>query len=748
MENIIIARLAVSAATYAIDKPYDYIVPESLADKIVPGVRVSIPFGRGNRRSEGVVLSVQRSSDRDKLKVVEAVLDEKPIITKEQIKLALWMHERFFCTVYEAFRAMLPAGLWFKEGKRKVNDKILQYACLAVSADEAMEIAASKRMSSSKQADILTILSQIGEASVAEITYFTGAGRQSVAALEKQRIITIEQREVFRKPDISTFEAHPIVLSDEQEAVCEGLKALLDEDAPKAALLYGVTGSGKTSVYIKLIEHALNCGKTAIVLVPEIALTPQLMNKFASYFENDVAVLHSSLGVGERYDEWKRIKAGLVHVVIGTRSAIFAPIDNLGVVILDEEQESTYKSESSPRYHARDIAKYRCAKSNALLVMGSATPSVETMYKAKRGTYSLFTLTKRYNKRSLPGIIMADMKQELRNGNGGDVSAVLAAEIQENLRRGEQSILFINRRGANSLIACAECGHTFTCPRCSVSLTYHSVNHRLMCHYCGYSEAESKDCPECNGVLKYVGTGTQKVEEELNSLFPGVEIVRMDTDTVSMVKSHEQLLSKFRDEKIPILLGTQMVAKGLDFENVTLVGVISVDKSLYINDYRARERTFSLVTQVVGRSGRGAKAGRAVIQTYTPENDVIIQASKQNYDSFFEEEISLRRAMYSPPFSEHYVITCSGMTESLVLRVCTTVKQALSHYLKDQDGIKLLGPAPAPITRVNNRFHYRVTVACKESKLVLDTISHVIRQVSRDKGSRGVLIYADKDPSF
>lgn len=748
MENIIIARLAVSAATYAIDKPYDYIVPESLADKIVPGIRVSIPFGRGNRRSEGVVLSVQRSSERDKLKAIEAVLDEKPIITKDQIKLALWMHERFFCTVYEAFRAMLPAGLWFKEGKRKVNDKMLQFACLAVSADEAMEIAASKRMNSPKQADILTILAQIGEASVSELTYFTGAGRQSVTALEKQHIITIEEREVFRKPEVSTYDAKPIILSDEQEKAFEGLKTLFDEDSPQAALLYGVTGSGKTSVYIKLIEHALSRGKTAIVLVPEIALTPQLMNKFASYFENDVAVLHSSLGVGERYDEWKRIKSGLVHVVIGTRSAIFAPLDNLGVVILDEEQESTYKSESSPRYHARDIAKYRCAKSNALLVMGSATPSVETMYRAKQGIYSLFTLTKRYNKRSLPGIIMADMKQELRNGNGGDISAVLAAEIQENIHRGEQSILFINRRGANSLIACTECGYTFTCPRCSVSLTYHSVNHRLMCHYCGYSEPEPKDCPECGGVLKYIGTGTQKVEEELNSLFPGVEIVRMDTDTVTMVKSHEQLLSKFIDEKIPILLGTQMVAKGLDFENVTLVGVISVDKSLYINDYRARERTFSLVTQVVGRSGRGSKVGRAIIQTYTPENDVIVQASKQNYDSFYEEEINLRRAMYSPPFSEHYVITCSGMTEVLVLRVCTTVKQALSHYLKDQDGVKLLGPAPAPITRVNNRFHYRVTVACKENKVILNTISHVIRQVSRDKGSRGVLIYADKDPTF
>lgn len=748
MENIIIARLAVSAATFAIDKPYDYIVPESLAHKVTVGVRVSMPFGRGNRRSEGVVLSVLKSSERKQLKCIEAVLDETPIITEEQIKLALWMHDRCFCTVYEAFRAMLPAGMWFKDGKRRVNDKVLQFATLVVSGDEAMEIADTKRMRSPKQSDVLTLLAQIGEASVSELTYFTGASRQTVTALEKQGIVSIEEREVFRKPETATYDAQPIILSEEQEIAYCGLKKLLNDNTPHASLLYGVTGSGKTSVYIKLIEAALNQGKTAIVLVPEIALTPQLMNKFASYFPDDVAVLHSSLGVGERYDEWKRINNGLVHVVIGTRSAVFAPLQNLGVIILDEEQEGTYKSESSPRYHARDIARYRCAHSNALLVLGSATPSVESMYKATCGIYSLFTLTERYNRRGLPGIIMADMRQELRNGNGGDISTVLAGEIQENLRRGEQTILLINRRGASSLIVCAECGHTFVCPRCSVSLTHHSANHRLMCHYCGYSEAQSETCPECGGILKYMGTGTQKVEEELLSLFSGLELIRMDADTVSMVKSHEKLLSKFKNEKIPILLGTQMVAKGLDFENVTLVGVISVDKSLYINDYRARERTFSLVTQVVGRAGRGTKSGRAVIQTFSPENDVIVHASKQDYDSFFREEIELRRMMYSPPFSEHYVITCSGMTEAAVLRACTNVKQALAHYLKDFENIKLLGPAPAPITRVNNRFHYRVSLLCRENKKILDVIAHVIRSISRDKTARGILIYADKDPAI
>lgn len=748
MNNIIIARLAVSAATYAIDKPYDYIVPRPLAGKICSGVRVVVPFGRGNRRCEGVVLLVVKDREREQLKSIESVLDDAPIITMEQIKLALWMHDRFFCTVYEALRAMLPAGLWFKDGKRKVNDKLLLFASLNVSAEEAMSLAQTKRLRSPKQANILELLAQIGEASVTELTYFTGAGRQTVSALEKQKIINIEQREVFRKPEIAATEADEIILSDMQREVCDGLIKLSMENKANAALLYGVTGSGKTNVYIKLIENILQQGKTAIVLVPEIALTPQLLNKFASYFENDVAVLHSSLGVGERFDEWKRIRAGLVHVVIGTRSAIFAPLENIGVIILDEEQENTYKSESSPRYHARDIAKYRCAHSNALLVLGSATPSVESMYSAKTGKYKLFTLSERYNRHSLPGIVMADMKNELKCGNGGDISGILAGEIEENLRRGEQTILFLNRRGAHSLITCIECGYTFECPRCSVSMTYHSANHRLMCHYCGYSEPEPTECASCGGVLKYVGTGTQKVEEELKNLFPEIEIIRMDTDTVSMVKSHEQLLTKFRKERIPILLGTQMVAKGLDFENVTLVGVISADKSLYVNDYRARERTFSLITQVVGRSGRGNKVGRAVIQTYTPENDVIKQAARQDYDSFYNDEILLRKAMYSPPFSDYYVITCSGMNEVAVFRICTEIKSAIARLLSDIDGIKVLGPAPAPITRVNNRFHYRVTVACQDSKRVRDTIAHVIRQASRDKNARNVLIYADKDPIF
>ena len=746
MPDTIIAKIAVADATFTIDKPYDYIIPEPLTDAAAKGMRVSIPFGRGNRRSEGVILSIGKGQSSRQLKCVDRLLDEVPVIDEWQIKLAMWMHDRFFCTVYEALRTMLPAGMWFKDGVRKIGDKTLKFACLNISGEEAMEIAASKRMRSPRQSAVLEFLSQIGEAAITEISYFTGTSRQTVTALEKQGLVTTVEREVYRRPEITGVNAEPITLNDEQQAAFDGLCGQIDSGRASAALLYGVTGSGKTSVYIRLIEHVLKKGKCAMVLVPEIALTPQLMSLFTSYFEDDVAVLHSSLAVGERYDEWKRIRAGSVHVVIGTRSAVFAPLKNLGLIILDEEQEHTYKSENSPRYHARDIAKYRCAHSDALLLLGSATPSIESMYSAKAGKYSLYTLTKRYGAHGLPGIIIADMKRELRNGNGSDISEVLAGEIFENIRRGEQTILFINRRGASSVIACGECGYTFTCPRCSVSMTYHLANRRLMCHYCGHSQPEPEFCPQCGGELKYIGTGTQRVEAELERLFPGTEMVRMDADTVSMANSHEKLLSRFRDERIPILLGTQMVAKGLDFENVTLVGVLSADKGLYINDFRARENTFSIITQVVGRAGRGSRAGRAVIQTYTPDNDVIQLAARQDYDGFYNGEIQLRSALNAPPFTCRYVITCSGADEGAVLRTAVNVKNALVHYMKYDGSAKVLGPAPAPITRVNYRFHYRVTLICGGDKKSREVTAHVVRLITRDKTSRGVLIYADADP--
>ena len=459
-----------------------------------------------------------------------------------------------------------------------------------------------------------------------------------------------------------------------------------------------------------------------------------------------MAVLHSSLAVGERYDEWKRIKTGRARVVIGTRSAVFAPCSDLGLIIIDEEQEYTYKSENAPRYHARDAAKYRCASSNALLVLGSATPDVESRYRAEQGIYHFFTLRSRFNARQLPAVRIVDMRQELRGGNGSEISGVLLSELQENIRRGEQSILFLNRRGTASLVVCGECGHTYTCPHCSVNLTWHSVNRRLICHHCGYTRPLDDACPECGGMLNQFGAGTQKLEEQLREALPDVELLRMDADSVSPAGSHEKILSQFREKKVPILIGTQMVTKGLNFENVTLVGVISADQLLYCGDYRAGERCFSLITQVVGRSGRGEKPGRAIIQTFTPQNPVIRMASRQDYDGFYAEEIELRRLQNCPPFSDIVTVTVSAEDESTVLRCCAYIRDRMRSELRRRRDAAVLGPAPLPVVRVSNRYRYRVTLHCRYDKEIRRLVSGLLIQCNTAKEYKGASVFADYNP--
>ena len=823
MEGNTVARIALQAATYAIDKPYDYQVPPELLDTLRPGMRVVVPFGAGNRRTEGIVLALEGGyPDDPRRKSILTVLDEEPVLDGEALRLALWMRERWFCTVYDAARAMLPAGLYFSlqdrwklapgvdreaayaaagrseharhivellfvsgreadvaqikeafgtkdpnpalkllrdkgiltletSASRGVGDKKELVASLAIPPEEAMALVTPRHRSAPLRYAVTELLCALGSASAKELCYFTGAANATLRSLEKSGILRLEHREVFRRVTVEAGErAAPPVLNAEQQAAFEGLDALAAAGRPAAALLYGVTGSGKTQVYLRLIYEALARGRTAMVLVPEIALTPQLLRIFASHFGDDIAVLHSSLRAGERYDEWKRVRSGQARVVIGTRSAVFAPLRNLGLLILDEEQESTYKSENAPKYHARDVAKYRCAQNDALLVLGSATPSVESMYHAKRGDYHLFTLRRRYNEQALPEVLIADMKQELRAGNGTSLSGPLRAGLAAAMEAGEQSILFLNRRGASRMVTCGECGEVPTCPRCSVHLTYHSANGRLMCHHCGHSEPLPDACPSCGGALNFLGYGTQKVEEELHAAFPGREILRMDTDTVSATHSHEKLLSRFEKERIPVLVGTQMVAKGLDFENVTLVGVISADLSLYVDDYRAGERTFSLLTQVVGRAGRGAKQGRAVIQTFTPENDVIRCAARQDYDSFYEQEIELRRMRLCPPFRELFVLTASGPLESAVLRTCMRLRRSLEGWLaqppfRDWE-LTLLGPAPASVAKINDRYRYRLTLAAQNTKEIRAMVAHLVRCAQTDKENKGVSVSADVNP--
>ena len=745
-----VARIAVSAATYWLDKPYDYLVPQELREKAQPGARVYVPFSRGNRRTEGIILTVTEHSDYTQpLKAVLAVLDEEPVVTEKQLKLAFFMRERFFCTVYDAVRTMLPAGLWFdEEGRQRTKDKSIEMVRLAIAPEEAEALRDAKRMRSPGQSAILEQLCAFECVPSHDLLLHTGTKRAALKALEKAGAIELYQREAYRRPQIHIGETTALpTLTPEQEEAFSGINALALEDRAGAALLFGVTGSGKTSVYIHLIDKQLRRGRAVIMLVPEIALTPQMIQTFSSHFGDEVAVLHSSLSAGERYDEWKRVKTGKAHVVIGTRSAVFAPAELLGLIIIDEEQEETYKSENIPRYNARDVAKYRCTQENCLLLLGSATPDIVSMYSAMNERYAFFKLKNRYNEQELPAVEIVDMKQELRNGNGGSISTHLREELQKNIDRGEQSILFINRRGANRLVNCGECGFVYKCPRCSVSLTYHSNSNRLLCHYCGFSQRPDESCPECGGGLKYIGYGTQLVESELKELFPGTEVLRMDADSVAPAGSHEKLLDRFRNEKIPIMVGTQMVTKGLNFENVTLVGVISADQSLYAGSYRAGERSFSLITQVVGRSGRGEKPGRAVIQTFTPENETIVQAARQDYMAFYRSEIEIRKLQHSPPFCELLTVTASGMNEGHVYLACRAIRARLEGLLGKNGGAEILGPAPLAVVKVNNRYRYRVIIHGQQNAGMRGLVAGVVMEFCRDKQYTDLAIYADNDPN-
>lgn len=810
MEQLV-AGVALSGIPYSADRLYSYRVDAG----VEPGVRVSVPFGKGNRRCEGFVLtlsSVKAGEETAKLKRPFAVLDDAPLLEETGLKLVRWMKARYFCTYYDALRTLLPAGVWYRYRELyrladaqtaeqalsavragSVEEKLLRVICAAgesevsvlrevggektsralsqlvsagvltryteqkqrvrdktvcmVSLALAPEAAALAQKPTPKRKAVVQMLASVGAAETSELCYYTGVSMRTLRGMEKAGVVVFSELEKLRVPPPTAASAAPIVLNDEQQAAFDGLNALLHSAAPRPALLHGVTASGKTQVYIRLIEQALSMGKSALLLVPEIALTPQMLAKFTAHFGGDVAMLHSALPLSERYDQWKRIRRGEVRIVLGTRSAVFAPLQNLGLILLDEEQEGSYQSEQSPRYHAREVALYRAAQQHALLVLGSATPTVETAYYARSGRYEVFYLYSRYNAKALPQVRIADLRQELRNGNDSGLSAELKQELAKNLSRGEQSILFLNRRGSSRMLLCGECGQAPECPRCSVPLTYHSANRRLMCHYCGYSEQLREKCT-CGGLLRPVGVGTQRVEQELHACFPEAEVLRMDADTVTPAHSHEQLLRRFVDERIPILLGTQMVAKGLDFENVTLVGVLAADQSLYVENYHAAERTFSLLTQVVGRAGRGEKQGRAVLQTYSPEHDIIRAAAAQDYEAFYAAELRYRRARHYPPFADLYTLTVVGAEEKRVLTAAQTLSDALRYAVSQREAlhpldIDVLGPAPAPIVRVNNRYRYRIFLVGKSDAALRRLTAEFLQAFSARRENRGLDIYAD-----
>ena len=808
-----IAKIAVAAANFAIDKPYSYSVPNGLA--VQPGCRVTVPFGKGNRRTEGVVLSVE-TGDEAELKALERVLDEEPVLDETMLRLAAFLRQRYFCTFYEAARAMLPAGLWFREKPayaltedrswkevairqadakallelleslggqaeetalaavvpeedqrhtalrylvrkkwvsdktdflRRISDKTEKIATLACEPEEAMEYA-GRCFRAPLQRSVLEVMCGIGSVSVKELCYYTGATSGTVKRLADLGYLELTDKPVLRCSQIKPAVLNgPLELSEQQQTVFLGIREQMWKAEPGVALLHGVTGSGKTAVYLKLIQDCLENGKSALLLVPEIALTPQLLSLLAAHFGDKVAVQHSSLAATERYDQWKRIRNGEASVVVGTRSAVFAPCSQLGMIILDEEQEHSYKSENNPRYSAAEVALWRGAKEKAVVLLGSATPSVETMYRAKTGVFKLYTLNSRYNGKALPRVQIVDMRQELKDGNDLSLSRELTESITNTHKAGHQTILFLNRRGNSRALLCVDCGEAPECPRCNARLTYHSANNRMMCHYCGFSQPVSQRCPSCGGPLKPLGTGTQKVQQELQSLFPDMPVIRMDADTVSAVNTHEKILSRFEEEEIPVLVGTQMVAKGLNLPKVTLVGVLDADMSLYAGSYRAAETTFNMLTQVVGRAGRGDIAGEALIQSMAPENRVLQLAAKQDYEGFYETEIQMRRVQKLPPFGDVASITFLGQDEGRVLRGAAKFRDSLDSCLKQnaylREECEVLGPAPCAVPRINYNYRYRLTLRCKMTQPLRELIAHLLRQFSQDSANRGVSAFAD-----
>lgn len=602
---------------------------------------------------------------------------------------------------------------------------------------------------SAKQTEVVKLLLEIGVASVKEVSYLCGCGEAVVRGLVTKQVAEYFQREL-QKEYLATFDEtitlDSVVLSEAQIPAYDGIMELIMQDKPNVALLHGVTGSGKTQVYIKLIESVLNSGKTAIMLVPEIALTPQMVGKFKSLFGNIVAVIHSSLSLTERLNEFNRIRGKSVKIVIGTRSAIFAPLQNIGVIILDEEGENSYKSESAPRYHAREIAKLRSVNHNATLVLGSATPSIDSYYKAEIGKYTLFTIEDRFNNQALPSVYIVDMQEEQSKQNFSPLSDILQHQIAQNIAQKEQTILLINRRGYNTFATCMQCGAVIKCPHCDVSMTYHKANGQLMCHYCGYARKFEPHCPDCGGAyLKLTGVGTQKVEDEIQLIFPKARVLRMDSDTTYSKDAFEQNFEDFRRQKYDIMLGTQMIAKGLDFPNVTLVGVINADSGLYSDDFKSSERIFSMITQVVGRSGRSEKSGRAYIQTLDPQNSVINYAANQDYRSFYKDEIACRKAMIYPPFCDICVLGFSGLDEKATKKASDHVVDVLIGNAKHFEGItmKILGVTPASIYKMSNKYRYRIIIKCRFNNSFKAFLTSVLKGLSVDKLLNGITVYAD-----
>ncbi len=813
MEQIL-ALVAVENVAYHFDILYGYLIPDNLKDKIVKGSRVMVPFGRSkSARRQGVVFSLGAPEPQKAYKSVLSVLDgDDTLISEEMLMIAEFLKDRTFCTFYEAVKTQIPSGLSFKtqvryfavysekalqlEGTEKeiydylikseapvdirslclalglaencdAFDKLLKRGFIIKTYDAAKNMgdATNKFVSlkvnpeniegirlTAKQKDVMSVLTDVGSCTLKELCYFTGVTSAVINTLSKKDIVEITDKAYYRIPETVLSDGsstRKISLTCQQQNAFTGLIEKY-RSGGGTSLLYGITGSGKTSVFLAVIDEVIRDGRQVIVMVPEISLTPQMMAVFKSRYGADVAIFHSALSAGERRDEYKRVKDGVVKIAVGTRSAVFAPFKNLGLIVIDEEQEHTYKSEASPRYNTIDVARFRASEHKALLVLSSATPSIESYSHAKNGKYGFHKLTERYGEAVLPDVSVVDMKLERKSGNKYNISSELLELLEKNIIDKKQSILLINRRGYNTFAACDSCGSVINCPSCSISLTYHTANNRLMCHYCGYSVPFTTRCPECGkNDVRYAGYGTQRIEKEIETLLPEARVLRMDTDSTSSRHSFEKGLNEFSQGNYDIMLGTQMVAKGLNFENVTLVGVINADQQLSNDDYRSEERTFDLLTQVVGRSGRGKNKGCAVIQTITPENHIIRLAQKQDYDSFYNNEIIIRKSLVYPPFCDICSVCFTSENEVSALNCSRDFLKSLSDSVENKfsnEKIIVLGPMPPRLSKINNKFRYRIIIKCKNTRLFRKMISELLVEYGKSKKYNSVTVTADINP--
>lgn len=797
-----VVRVIVNQGSRAPDKLYDYLVPESLEERICCGSRIKVPFGAHNKEVEAYVFELRKRSGAKKLKSVIDVYDRA--FDENMLALITWLRDECVCTYLDVIKTVIPSGSinkpdeWVeltadadgdrilqavadnggacevnslmslfesdisaklnahcKSGalkrvyrdRREIQDRKIRVASAAVGGEELSEaIEELTKRRAHVQARMLEILSTAPVVSLADLVRFSDGSYGGIRALEKKGLIECRDVTVFRNPvKHSAKRDEKKKLTAEQQAAFDEISNALSGGF-KEFLLHGVTGSGKTEVFLQAIEECVYLGRKAVMLVPEIALTPQMVARFSARFGERIAVFHSGLSLGERYDEWRRIRDNDADIIIGARSAVFAPADNIGIIIIDEEHEQSYKSEMQPRYTTHDVAKFRAKQYGAVLVNASATPKIESYYEAKRGKTQLLEINHRINENAMPEVTVVDMREELSAGNRSVLSEKLRAEIEENLSRGEQTILFLNRRGFSTFVSCRSCGFVAECPHCSISLTYHKFSDTLRCHYCGHTIKNYIKCPSCgSGFIRYFGGGTQKVEEEIRRIFPDASVLRMDNDTTAGKNAHERLLAEFERSKTDILIGTQMVAKGLDFPNVTLVGVISADTSLHIDDFRSGERTFALLEQVVGRAGRAERIGRAVIQTYSPEHPAVVLAAAHDYRRFYADEILVRRAMWYPPFCTMISVGFSGPSENIVSDCAKRFAKVMSESVSGD--VRLIGPIRAALSKIQNKYRWQLIIKVQRAKSLTTALAAATEHCRKNKNFDTVTIVTDKNPN-